>query len=375
MQRTTEVLEEEFGGLETHIKDVVLPAIIGRPITSIERDLFSLPTRYGGLGVKTPAGGASDQLGASRIGTRHLSECCLSGTGFDKRTHQERMDAAKREHHQNALRKNKEQLEVILPQVESRTRRAIERAVEGHTSSWLTAVPTAENQFDLSQTEFRDSIALRYHMPLAVTPENCDGCGAPFSLDHALQCKTGGLVTKRHNEIRDALGDLASLAWGRQVIKEPVVREADESGTGQLKADLLIRGVWEPQTQALLDVRVTDTDAASRRDHKPRDVVSRQEDEKKKLLNEECLKKRSTFTPFVVSVDGMLAEEAKRFVQAIARRLTKKWAISYSKTMGWVRTRLAFSILRATNLCLRGSRVRWRSLGIEDGVGVLAIGT
>ena len=32
----------------------------------------------------------------------------------------------------------------------------------------------------------------------------------------------GGLVTGRHNEVRDAFGDLASLVWS-SVIKEPVV--------------------------------------------------------------------------------------------------------------------------------------------------------
>ena len=35
--------------------------------------------------------------------------------------------------------------------------------------------------------------------------------------------------------------------------------------------------------------------------------------------------------------------------------------MSHSEVMGWVRARMAFAILRATNLCLRGSRVKWRS--------------
>ena len=34
--------------------------------------------------------------------------------------------------------------------------------------------------------------------------------------------------------------------------------------------------------------------------------------------------------------------------------------------MGWVRARISFAILRVTLLCVRGSRTKWRSLGISD---------
>jgi len=53
-------------------------------------------------------------------------------------------------------------------------------------------------------------------------PPLCDGCGAPFTVEHALDCCIGGLIGQQHNEVRDAVGDLASLAWG-QVTKEPVI--------------------------------------------------------------------------------------------------------------------------------------------------------
>ena len=40
-------------------------------------------------------------------------------------------------------------------------------------------------------------------------PKYCDGCNARFSISHALDCKRGGLVTARHNEICDGVADLA----------------------------------------------------------------------------------------------------------------------------------------------------------------------
>ena len=64
------------------------------------------------------------------------------------------------------------------------------------------------------------ALSLRYHRPLLKTPGHCDGCGEEFSFQHALDCKKGGLVTQRHNEVRDALGDLAAIVY-KEVVREP----------------------------------------------------------------------------------------------------------------------------------------------------------
>lgn len=57
------------------------------------------------------------------------------------------------------------------------------------------------------------------------------------------------MVTQRHNEVRDALGDIAALAYYKEATREPVVREADEARSiSALVADLGVRGVWQPQT-------------------------------------------------------------------------------------------------------------------------------
>jgi hypothetical protein len=41
-------------------------------------------------------------------------------------------------------------------------------------------------------------------------PPLCDGRNQKFSVLHALECKEGGLVISRHNEIRDELINLPS---------------------------------------------------------------------------------------------------------------------------------------------------------------------
>ena len=63
-------------------------------------------------------------------------------------------------------------------------------------------------------------------------PIKCDGCSANFTLQYALDCKTGGLVIQRHNKVRDCLGDMAAQVWS-QVVREPIVKEAESKAEVQ----------------------------------------------------------------------------------------------------------------------------------------------
>ena len=100
-----------------------------------------------------------------------------------------------------------------------------------------------QNNLILSEQEFRDALALRYCTSVVALPGLCDGCGAPFSVAHGLCCRKGRLMIRRHNEVRDALGEILAMAFGNQVVKEPVICEADpENSVGKLVADLAVRG-------------------------------------------------------------------------------------------------------------------------------------
>ena len=147
------------------------------------------------------------------------------------------------------------------------------------------------------------------------------------------------------------------------------MREADyQRGISTLIADRGIRGFWQPQTEAFFDIRVTDTDARSYAQRSVTAVLAKAEEEKKKKYLQAVEESRASFSPFVLSVDGFMAREAKFFMKHLGEKLAVKWSKSYSVVMGWIRARLSFAVLRATNLCLRGSRRRWRSaVGMDDG--------
>ena len=259
----------------------------------------------------------------------------------------------------------------IVAHLDCERRRSVQRAKDAKMSSWLNVLPVVRHNFDMSATEFRDALAICYRKPLLNVPSDCDGCGATLSLSHTLSCHKGGLVIQRHNEIRDAFGDLAAFVWN-QVRREPVVREPDSSCSSLvLVADLAVREVWSPQVDVLLDIHVTDTDTSSYVDQAPLAILRRAEAEKKDKYLKACEERRALFTRLCVTVDSMLGPEASRFVKHLSERLSYKWERNYSTVVSWVRTRITFAIIRASVLCLRGSRTKWQSMEMADGSPLL----
>jgi len=136
----------------------------------------------------------------------------------------------------------------------------------------------SHDHYDLTTQEFCDVISLRYRKHLLNVPSSCDGCDAPFSLDHALICRKGGLIIQCHNEVRHAVGDLATLVWG-WIVSELVVRDASADSEA-LIVDLGARGVWEPQAMVLFDICVVHTDARFYLSYSPGAVLASGEAEK-----------------------------------------------------------------------------------------------
>ena len=87
---------------------------------------------------------------------------------------------------QRELISKKSRIENNLPEMKY----TIQLASEKRAFSWLNALPLSKHGFDLTKTEFRDGIALRYTWE-ANTPA-IRPCSKEFSLTHALHCAKGG---------------------------------------------------------------------------------------------------------------------------------------------------------------------------------------
>ena len=109
-----------FQPLENLLKEKFLPAILGTSsISSMERRLFCLLARKGGLGVS------------------------LDQHGFSYEDHRKQMSRLRKKHHQIMEEKHEELLGELLNELQADQVRAVKRINEGSLSAWLTALPIA----------------------------------------------------------------------------------------------------------------------------------------------------------------------------------------------------------------------------------------
>ena len=122
-------------------------------------------------------------------------------------------------------------------------------------------------------------------------------------------------------------------------------------------------------------MRVVNTDALMYLSKAPEKCLHKAEKGKKKMYLNACLQQRRHFSPFVASVDGLLGVEATATPKRIASRLATKWRQPYSKTCGYFKCRVSNTLVRATHLCICGSRVPAHRISMqrpqwEDGEGL-----
>ena len=79
-------------------------------------------------------------------------------------------------------------------------------------------------------------------------------------------------------------------------------------------------------------------------------ILSTAEEEKKRKYCDAAEVRRASFTPLVVSVDGVLGREAECFVKLLAEKNCYQMEKITSRSSG-MDNMLSFAILRATNLC------------------------
>ena len=200
-------LDDILESLEKTIQSRFIPSLTGQsPPGESTRKLLALPARLGGLGLINPAASAKEQRATSQqisaplvdriIDQNHqLDDCHLVQQNIKRRIQQTKHT------------KQKEEAKNLQSNLPSPLQCSMELAQEKGASTWLTALPIVEHGFALHKAAFKDSLSLRSSWPLQNSPSHCS-CGQPFTVEHALTCKTGGFPAVRHNEVRDITATL-----------------------------------------------------------------------------------------------------------------------------------------------------------------------
>ena len=126
--------------------------------------------------------------------------------------------------------------------------------------------------------------------------------------------------------------------------------------------------MWQPQVVVLFNICVIDTDAPSYRWRSPVFILDSGPVEKKRVYRFAVEDRGGNFILFVLLVDGLLQREVSHFVKCLSANLASRWEKPFSDVLAFVRSRLLFASVRSASMCLRGSRIKWRSgLGFDDG--------
>ena len=258
-----------------------------------------------------------------------------------------------------------------------RTKRALSLAREKGASNSLIVIANKDMDCDLNKREFKDAIHLRYDWEITGTTTVCV-CGDRFSVDHAMICKPGSFIIRRHNELRDLEADLLDLVCN-DVETEPVLQEITgetlNSGANlacDSRLNIHARGFWERQKSTIFDIRVCHPNADSYKDLTPEQVYCLPENEKKIMYERRVLEvELPSLTPLVFTTTGGMRRKCLRYHSRLAELISIKKGEDYAKTLTWIRGKVSFSILRSALLCLRGSRSnRKRTNNVKDNVDV-----
>ena len=202
IMRTLNNIQHIFQPLEDCIKNYFLPTFIKHHFNELDRAIFSLPAKFGGLGIFDPTKICQYEYQYSREATAPLTEAIkLQKTQLTMEEGIElnsKIASAKSIiSNQKSLQHQKHLQEIKGSLPEDRAKH-LDLLCKKGTSSWLTTLPLKEFGFILNKQEFTDAICLRYNYNIQNMPNHC-ACGNKNSINHGLICKKGGFVSLRHN--------------------------------------------------------------------------------------------------------------------------------------------------------------------------------
>ncbi len=369
MQRTIPNIEDLFAPLEEVIREKLIPALVGRRVSDVERRILALPVRLGGMGIADPSQSCSHEHNASLLVTKNLVDIIYRQErdfrNYNKEEVKKCTDAVKA---QKEIRL-KEELRQILDRVDAKTKRVLELAQETGSGAWLSVRPIQSCGYTLNKQEFRDSVCLRYGWNIPNTPSFFQ-CGKENSIDHTLSCKKGGYVIMRHNKVRDLEAELmGEVCYNVQT--EPELLPIDESHylsrstteTGdRSRPDVCGVGVHGAYEKSFLDIVITHPNCQSNVNKSTEQIYRSKEQAKKYKYNERILQiEKASFIPIVGSTFGGWGNEANRYHKRIASLLADKKNESYADVINHVRTRLRFCVLKSVLIAIRGIRGKPRS--------------
>ena len=138
----------------------------------------------------------------------------------------------------------------------------------------------------------------------------------------------------------------------------------------------MVRGLWDRQVDAIIDVKLGDADADSYKYEPMAALLDRWETIKKDKHGKNCHDQRKHFLPFVPSVVGMPGREALVVLLQLSRVMSEKREEPLSQVRGWVNGKTEISVVISYSQMICGARLpsplreRDPDWDLETGIGL-----
>jgi hypothetical protein len=336
-------------------------------VSDKERDILSLPARLGGLGIFNPSADCDTAHRNSLLLSEPLVDLVArQAHTFDPEDLREATKTIRAQLDCDQEQAHKEKFDQLYTVVSPMMQINLKVAREKGASSWVTALPLFDHETVLSKGEFIDAVYIRYGWSLPDLPLNC-ACGAPFDVQHALDCMIGGYRTIQHNEVRDVMAKIMKEAGFSGVETEPALQrlhgehfERKSANTqDDARSDIKCTGFWRHMRSAYFDVKVISPFAKSYVRLSSANLYKLAENAKLREYGERIRNvEHADFNPLVFTTAGGMAPQCHLVIKRLATTLSERQGLPNSVVAGWLRCRLSFALLRTTLLCVRGTRAR-----------------
>ena len=244
--------------------------------------------RLGGLGIPILSEVASEHFESSKKITAPLvTIMILQGDTLPDDSYVKTLKLEEKTKCEEKLKIKAAAIEQFLSPAELQ---AISDAKDPGASNWLSAVPLEKYNFVLNKKEFCDAMNLQYGKDLKGLLSKCP-CGQSFNMTHALNCKTGGFITMRHNRVRGFEAQLLTQIGNDVEIEpplQPLEGEIINGLTGvNAKPYIRARGIWRERQNAFFDVRITNTNSESQRHLTSEKIFTKHERENRDSITTE----------------------------------------------------------------------------------------
>ena len=327
--------------LEVAISNEYITALLGRPVSNMERDMLALPASFGGAAIDNPSLESSHKHVASKTVTASLVSLIKQqiSTAEPPATHETKKEIKKLNNDRHKLELQNLQQNLPIDQA-----RSLDLAQQKGAAALITTKPLELYGLHLAKNDFRDAILLRYGWPITELPSSCV-CGKPFTVDHSQVCRVGGFVHMRHDNVRDLIAGHMKEVFNDVEVEPPLTPLSGENlvprsanTSDEARADIRVNGFWSRQQSAFFDVRIFYPQAPTYRDRSLSELLARFEADKKRQYSDRIVQvERGTFTPLVFSSGGVMGKETSFAIKKVATALSIKRGESYSAVTGLLR--------------------------------------